>query len=141
MNYTELQHILDENREARVSFVLPDGSSVPQHFHVTEVGYVRKDFFDCGGVRRIEEYCALQLWVATDLEHQLVSEKVASILRHTKDVIPREDIEVQVEYQKESLSTYRIDSVQRVFGKLTFQLSVKSTACLAPDQCGVTGCC
>ena len=55
MNYAELRHILDENREARVSFVLPDGSSVPQHFHVTEVGYVRKDFFDCGGVRRIED--------------------------------------------------------------------------------------
>jgi len=41
--------------DARVEFALPDGAKVPAHFHVTEVGYVTKDFFDCGGTRRRDE--------------------------------------------------------------------------------------
>ena len=32
-----------------ISFKLPDGSLVPSHFHVTEVGKVTKHFIDCGG--------------------------------------------------------------------------------------------
>jgi hypothetical protein len=32
-----------------VTFMLPNGSFVPEHFHVTEVGLVTKNFIDCGG--------------------------------------------------------------------------------------------
>jgi hypothetical protein len=31
-----------------LNFVLPNGV-VPQHFHVTEVGQITKNFIDCGG--------------------------------------------------------------------------------------------
>ena len=31
-----------------ISFQLPDGSLVPGHFHVTEVGRISKHFIDCG---------------------------------------------------------------------------------------------
>lgn len=30
------------------AFQLPNGSFVPNHFHVTEVGKVSKHFIDCG---------------------------------------------------------------------------------------------
>ncbi|MGK0335318.1 MAG: hypothetical protein ACI974_002146, partial [Paraglaciecola sp.] len=33
---------------------LPDGTPVPAHFHVTEVGEVSKTFVDCGGTLRRE---------------------------------------------------------------------------------------
>ena len=32
-----------------ISFKLPNGDLVPNHFHVTEVGRVTKNFIDCGG--------------------------------------------------------------------------------------------
>lgn len=36
-----------------VNFQLPNGTFVPEHFHVTEVGIITKNFVDCGGkVRR-----------------------------------------------------------------------------------------
>ncbi|MGZ7253964.1 DUF6428 family protein, partial [Streptococcus pyogenes] len=49
-----------------VNFKLPDGSYVPQHFHVTEVGLVTKHFIDCGGVERKETVVNFQLWEAGD---------------------------------------------------------------------------
>jgi len=31
------------------SFKLPEGTYLPAHFHMTEVGLVTKHFVDCGG--------------------------------------------------------------------------------------------
>ena len=41
--------------QTTLAFELPDGSLVPNHFHITEVGKVTKHFIDCGGVIRKEE--------------------------------------------------------------------------------------
>lgn len=38
-----------------VTFVLPDGTQVPAHFHVTEVGANTRHFIDCGGQERLEK--------------------------------------------------------------------------------------
>jgi len=37
-----------------INFVLQNGTVVPKHFHVTEVGQVTKRFIDCGGTVRNE---------------------------------------------------------------------------------------
>jgi len=37
-----------------VNFILADGTAVPEHFHVTEVGLITKNFIDCGGTVRQE---------------------------------------------------------------------------------------
>jgi hypothetical protein len=140
MIVSDFEKLLQESSEASVTFLLPDGSEVPKHFHVTEVGFVRKDFFDCGGARRVDEYCAMQLWVAGDTEHRLVAAKITSILKHTEAALPSKNIDVRVEYQRDSLSLFSIVSAQRIFGKLVFQLGAKQTECLAPDRCGVEGC-
>lgn len=141
MNLSEFTTLLQSSADARVEFVLPDGTIVPAHYHVTEVGFVSKDFFDCGGTRRRDEYCALQLWVAHDVEHGLKASKIASILKFSEAVIACTDIPVMVEYQRDSISRYAVASAHRVFGKLTITLAPVFTDCLAPDRCGIDGCC
>ena len=54
-----------------VAFELPNGTLVPEHFHVTEVGLITKNFIDCGGKVRKETVVNFQLWDANDFEHRL----------------------------------------------------------------------
>ena len=46
MTLSDVQSALTSLSE--LVFVLPDGTRVPPHFHVTEVGQVDKYFVDCG---------------------------------------------------------------------------------------------
>ena len=48
-----------------VNFLLENGTAVPEHFHVTEVGVITKNFIDCGGTVRNEKVANFQLWNAT----------------------------------------------------------------------------
>jgi len=47
MKLSQIKEILP-NLE-NVAFQLEDGTFVPEHFHVTEVGQIAKNFIDCGG--------------------------------------------------------------------------------------------
>lgn len=47
-----------------LNFILPGGQALPAHFHITEVGHVKRRFIDCGGTVRERETCLLQAWVA-----------------------------------------------------------------------------
>jgi hypothetical protein len=47
MKLSEIKKKLDTLEN--VTFQLPDGTTVPEHFHVTEVGLITKNFIDCGG--------------------------------------------------------------------------------------------
>jgi hypothetical protein len=49
-----------------IAFQLPNGQLVPNHFHVTEIGKITKNFIDCGGTVRKEEVVNFQLWDAND---------------------------------------------------------------------------
>ena len=60
------------NTVASVSFELPDGTMVPAHFHVTEMGLMLKNYVDCGGKMRNERSATFQLWVAGDTAHRLM---------------------------------------------------------------------
>ena len=42
MNVQELLESLEANSESSLRFVLPSGESIPDHFHITEVGRVEK---------------------------------------------------------------------------------------------------
>ena len=63
-----------------IQFKLPDGSYLPVHFHVTEVGRIDRHFIDCGGVERKETVANFQLWEAGDYDHRLAPQKFLSIL-------------------------------------------------------------
>ena len=115
-----------------VNFELQNGTQVPEHFHVTEVGVVTKHFIDCGGTVRIEKVANFQLWDANDYEHRLKPQKLLNIIALSEKVLGMEDLEIEVEYQSETIGKYDLE-----FDGRTFVLTSKQTACLAQDKCGV----
>lgn len=117
-----------------VNFKLPSGDYVPEHFHVTEVGLVTKHFIDCGGVERIEKVINFQLWNANDTEHRLKPQKLANIIALSEKKLGITDLEIEVEYQSDTIGKYDLD-----FNGVDFVLVPKNTACLAMDACGVGG--
>lgn len=147
----EFLKLLSENPSAALEMRLPDGTCVPNHFHVTEVGRVQKDFIDCGGTRRASTACVLQLWVAQDQDHRLSTTKLASILELATSVFAIRDLPIEVEYETSTVSQYPVRSVEITSSSLRIQLGSKHTACLAPelclvpetgaDCCATPGCC
>jgi hypothetical protein len=115
-----------------VAFVLPNGTYVPKHFHVTEVGLISKNFIDCGGVVRKETVVNFQLWNANDFEHRLKPKKLLDIIALSEKVLGIGDFEIEVEYQTETIGKYDLG-----FNGKEFTLLNKLTACLAEDQCGI----
>jgi Family of unknown function (DUF6428) len=115
-----------------VDFELENGTKVPEHFHVTEVGVVTKHFIDCGGVVRTEKVANFQLWDANDFDHRLKPSKLLAIISLSEKVLQLEDLEVEVEFQAETIGKYDLGHN----GK-NFVLKNKHTACLAQDLCGI----
>ena len=123
-----------------VNFQLENGTFVPEHFHVTEVGVITKHFIDCGGIERNERNVNFQLWDANDFEHRLKPEKLSKIIALAEKVLKIEDLEIEVEYQSETISKYGLD-----YDGKNFILLAKQTDCLAKENCGIpepeTSCC
>ncbi|WP_113653163.1 DUF6428 family protein [Pedobacter namyangjuensis] len=130
MKLSEIKEILATAEG--MNFKLENGNSVPEHFHVTEVGIIKKDFIDCGGTVRHEKVANFQLWDADDYEHRLKAEKLLHIISLSKKVLGMEDLEIEVEYQAETIGKYDLG-----FDGENFLLMAKKTACLAMDKCGV----
>ena len=130
MKLSEIKQIL--NTIEAVNFQLPDGKSVPEHFHVTEVGLITKNFIDCGGTIRKETVVNFQLWDANDFEHRLKPKKLIDIIKLSEKVLGIEDFEIEVEYQDTTIGKYDLG-----FNGKDFLLLNKQTACLAQDQCGI----
>ena len=116
-----------------LQFQLPDGTTVPSHFHVTEVGQVTKDFIDCGGTLRHEKVVNFQLWSADDVDHRLQPKKLKNIIQLSEKKLFIDDrLEVEVEYQGDTIGKYHLD-----FNDGKFQLVSTLTDCLAKDKCGI----
>lgn len=115
-----------------VHFILEDGSRVPEHFHVTEVGIITKNFIDCGGKVRQEKVANFQLWDANDFEHRLKAGKLLNIISLSEKILGMEDLEIEVEYQSGTIGKYDLG-----FDGTNFLLLSKHTACLANDACGI----
>lgn len=117
---------------SEVNFLMPDGTRVPEHFHVTEVGAISKHFIDCGGTVRKENVANFQLWNANDLDHRLKPQKLMDIIVLSERVLGLEDMEVEVEYQSDTIGKYGLE-----FRNGEFVLETKTTNCLASDKCGI----
>ena len=115
-----------------LEFQLPDGAFVPAHFHLTEAGYVTRNYIDCGGTQRQEAKINFQLFVASDIDHRLQPQKMLDILDVVAQRINIPDVEVEIEYQQNTIGRYRL-----AFDGSVFQLINTQTACLASDQCGI----
>ena len=116
----------------KLVFELPDKQLVPQHFHVTEIGVVSKQFIDCGGTTRLDKTASFQVWVAGDTEHRLHPEKLLQIIDKSRNILGSEDLRVEVEYQVNTINKFGLD-----FKNGKFMLTPTFTDCLASDHCGI----
>jgi len=130
MRLEEIKEILKDSES--IAFGVPDGTLVPSHFHVTEIGKVVKDFIDCGGTVRHEEVVNFQLWEADDYDHRLHPDKLVSIIELSQRTLGIEDLPIEVEYQGETIGKYDLEYDGEIF-----QLVTKRTDCLAREKCGV----
>ncbi|MBC7934617.1 MAG: hypothetical protein H7Y86_04560 [Rhizobacter sp.] len=130
MTLSEIKAIL-KDAEA-VNFLLENGQSVPEHFHVTEIGIVTKNFIDCGGKVRNETKANFQLWDANDYEHRLKPQKLLNIISLCETKLLMGNFEIEVEYQAETIGKYGL-----AFNGKDFILTNQQTACLANEACGV----
>lgn len=130
MRLSAIKEILPHLNE--VVFELEDGTLVPHHFHVTEVGQITKNFIDCGGVIRSENVVNFQLWNADDYDHRLKPVKLLNIIQLSEEKLGIEDAEIEVEYQSTTIGKYDL-----AFDGTKFILQNKTTACLAQDACGI----
>lgn len=116
-----------------VAFRLENGDTVPEHFHVTEVGLIEKRFIDCGGTLRTEKVVNFQLWDADDYEHRLKPGKLLHIITLSETQLGiSDDLPVEVEYQQATVGRYDLACEGD-----HFVLRNKATACLARDRCGM----
>jgi hypothetical protein len=130
MNLKELKDSLQQPGE--IAFVLPSGEYVPPHFHVTEVGKSSKIYVDCGGTVRAEEVITFQLWSANDYEHRIQPQKILQIIEIAEDTLGLENLEVEIEYQRDTIGRYGLS-----IDKDRFLLTPTRTDCLAKDKCGI----
>ncbi len=110
----------------------PNAEFVPAHFHITEVGLITKNFIDCGGDVHTEKLANLQIWVADDLQHRLEPNGLLKIIELSNKVLGNEDLEIEVEYQSETIGKYNLDKQGA-----NFVLVPKQTDCLAKIKCNI----
>ncbi len=115
-----------------LNFLQPNGEFVPLHFHITEVGLITKNFLDCGGDVHTDKLANLQIWVADDVHHRLEPNGLLKIIELSNKVLGNEDLEIEVEYQTETIGKYKIEKQG-----VNFVLVSKQTDCLAKIKCNI----
>ena len=140
MNVRKLNQLLANNPDAPMCVMLPSGEFVPDHFHITEVGRVEKQFIDCGGTRREAISCVLQVWFANDTDHRLNTSTLGKIMDKAAGLLS-DDLPIVIEYGTDTISQYPLGDVEVTPKGLLLVLGAKPTACLAEDKCGIQGCC
>ncbi len=135
MKLAEVKAILGKNSERKLKFILPTGTSIPLHAHVTDIARVDKKFIDCGGAVRSESFCRLQTWFADDTDHRIGAEMLLKILGKASSFLESDDLEVDVEYEAPFVSQFPIASIEAEGEHLVIRLGIRHTACLAEDRC------
>lgn len=130
MKLSEFKAALSQMSELK--FLQANSQAIPAHFHITEAAFNTKHFIDCGGVERIEKNISFQLWTANDVEHRLLPSKLLQIIDIYERKINAEDLDIEVEYQAETIGKYGLS----VEGS-NFVFIPKYTDCLAQDSCGI----
>ena len=152
MTLHDFYTLLSEHPNKLLKLVLPGGTTVPQCFHVTEVGRVQKTFLDCGGKLHQTDTCQIQAWVAEDADHRLAISKLLKIFAKSQIILPGGGAPVEIEYEDGVLSQYPLASHAVTDEAIIFQLERKHTDCLArelclppslnqKETCGAPGCC
>ncbi len=132
-----LVDLKSSNSDCVVGIYTPSGSSVPSHFHITEIGRTTKKFVDCGGVERESSDTTFQVWVADDTEHKLTVGKLLQIIGAGINLVNADD-QLVFEYDGgHTIGLYGVALIQRLESVLNIFLVQKRANCLAPDKCGI----
>lgn len=134
-------NLLENNISSKLRFKLPNGNYVEEHFHVTEIGKITKEFIDCGGTNRTKQTCLLQLWSANDEDHRINAGRLFSVFSLAKHIYMDDKTPLEVQYGSDQAVIYDVESC--VVNKNYIDVTLKSqkTDCLAPDKCGIKKCC
>ncbi len=130
MKLLDLKETLASLEEITVA--LPNGSIIPKHFHITEIGVIDRQFIDCGGTLRQEKKLNIQLWYANDVEHRLQPQKLLQIIDKAEEVLQLENLEIEVEYEGNTIEKFGLE-----FKNPNFSLTPTHTDCLAKGNCGI----
>ena len=130
MRLSEFKTIISNSES--INFQLENGLTIPEHFHITEVGINSKKFIDCGGTVREENTISFQLWHANDFEHKLNPSIVLDIINLAEKNLFLADFEIEIEYQESTIGKYDLKHNGN-----SFILKTKTTACLDEDNCGI----
>jgi len=135
MNLPKFLELLQAHPNKGITLALPDGTTAPAHFHITEVGHLTRSFLDCGGKKHRLETCLLQIWVAQDYNHRIQAGKLAKIVTLASDLFTDLNVPVEFEHEAPILTQLPIESFEVESGTLVFKLTNKATDCLAKDLC------
>ncbi|MCH8568606.1 MAG: DUF6428 family protein [Balneolales bacterium] len=130
MKISKLKKFLGKVSELTIQH--SSGMLIPPHFHITEAGIATKAFIDCGGTIRENKKLLLQIWVAQDVDHRLTPQKLLSIIGIAEKHFGNEDLEVEVEYQTETVGKYSLE----ISGNNLLLLNTQ-TDCLAKNSCNL----
>src|SRR5580692_10027975 len=112
MLLSEFKKTLTENAARNIRFILPTGSKVPPHAHVTEVARIDKKFIDCGGTQRTETTCRLQTWFQDDTDHRLTAGKLLAILDKSASFLETDELEVDVEHEAPFIARFPVEKME-----------------------------
>ncbi len=137
MKLSDFKAHLAQHPERPLRFVLPDGTKVAAHAHVTEVAHIEKRFIDCGGTLRADTLCRLQLWVADDVEHRLTAGKLLGVLEKASrsGVLTGDALDVDVEHELQFITQFPLATVEASPEELLLHLTTRHTDCLAKARC------
>src|SRR5580692_9101056 len=112
MLLSKFKKMLADNAGRNIRFILPTGSKIPPHAHVTEVARIDKRFIDCGGTFRTETTCRLQAWFADDTDHRLTAGKLLVILDKSASFLEADNLEVDVEHEAPFIAQFPIEKME-----------------------------
>ncbi|MCD6050131.1 MAG: hypothetical protein K0Q55_1534 [Verrucomicrobia bacterium] len=135
MNLSEFKKSLSQHPEKPLQFVLPIGTKIPPHAHITEVARIDKHFIDCGGTVRKDSACRMQIWFADDTEHRISAGTLLKVLDKASAVLGADDLAVDFEYEAPFISQFPISSIAPEGNTLTVHLGILHTDCLAKEHC------
>jgi hypothetical protein len=130
---------LRANLETPLMFTLPNGQTVPEGYHLTELKSVNVQAMDCGGQADAWAETILQLWSAPEGEpgRQMTGKKFLEITDQVLKIVPVDmDAKLKIEYGLggEPAAHYRVGSLVLEAGILNAHLEPLPVSCKARDR-------
>lgn len=130
---------LRANLTTPLMFTLPNGQTIPEGYHLTELKAVNVNAMDCGGQADAWSETIIQLWSAPEGEpgRQMTGKKFLEITDQVLKVVAvNMDANLKIEYGlgTEPAAHYRVGSLTLEAGILNANLEPLPVSCKARDR-------